>query len=61
MFVCLFVGEGLFCFLRKMVVSFPNQSSEWLARGRRAQPLGGLAASRKKSFWLGKIHEPQNM
>lgn len=40
---CLFVCGDLFCFLRKMIVSFPSQSSEWLVRGRRAQPLGGLA------------------
>lgn len=30
--------------------SFPNWSGEWLVRGRRAQQLGELAVSRRKSF-----------
>jgi len=40
-------------FLRKLILSFPNQSGEWLVRGRRAQQLGVLAVSRRKSFCWG--------
>lgn len=43
-----------FFFLRKMILSFPNQSGEWLVRGRTAQQLGGLAVSRRKSFCWGR-------